>query len=321
MGKKTKLISKQVVLILLFFSCLLFSHVCCFAKECLVKTNCALKIVANLKKSRVKQVMASASGRKTRPFIAWAENEESLTTGSQMQNKSSWLDDSKTLCSNDNTNKPFTWPWNEHEPVTEPVTTDWATSSHKVSSPKRTHGWRGWKGKMKMSSVQQTFKGEEYHSDNCNIVHDDSNTMPSVTHPSHLLVCLPPGCVPTEVIFRVPNNETESRPQSRDVMVEDPDVDLWMKDIFHQAVTMQNVEQPVVSAPRISTLEGALLEKRSSTDIELRLFLQNQKGVIRRNAICEELERTMTLIKINGVRFSLWHLREELKITSQIKNP
>lgn len=124
MGKKTKLISKQVVLILLFFSCLLFSHVCCFAKECLVKNNCALKIVANLKKSRVKQVMASASGRKTRPFIAWAENEESLTTGSQMQNKSSWPDGSKILCSNDNTNKPFTWPWNEHEPVTEPVTTD-----------------------------------------------------------------------------------------------------------------------------------------------------------------------------------------------------
>ena len=49
------------------------------------------------------------------------------------------------------------------------------------------------------------------------------------------------------------------------------------------------------------------------------LFMQNQREIVRRNAICEELEMTVGLVKINGMKFSLWHLRAELLNTVQIK--
>ena len=44
-------------------------------------------------------------------------------------------------------------------------------------------------------------------------------------------------------------------------------------------------------------------------------FLQSQKAAQRRNAICEELEMVTGLVKINGAKFSLWHLRKELPNT------
>ena len=39
----------------------------------------------------------------------------------------------------------------------------------------------------------------------------------------------------------------------------------------------------------------------------------NQRVVYRRNAICEELEMITGFVKINGAKFSLWHLRAELQ--------
>ena len=61
------------------------------------------------------------------------------------------------------------------------------------------------------------------------------------------------------------------------------------------------------------------LEKIPSTDILLKMFFENQNWVVRRNAICEELEMTTSLVKINGVKFSLWHLRAELVNTLKIR--
>ena len=92
-------------------------------------------------------------------------------------------------------------------------------------------------------------------------------------------------------------------------------------------MTLQNCfVQPVISAPVISTLpvaqdlEGDVsCEKCPSTDILLELFLENEERVVRRNAICGELEMTMSLVKINGVKFSLWHLRAELLNTLKIR--
>ena len=110
-------------------------------------------------------------------------------------------------------------------------------------------------------------------------------------------------------------------------MTEDTEVDLWMQDICHQAMTLQNsFVQPVISTPVISTLtvardlEGDVSrEKTPSTDILVELFLENQERVVRRNAICEELEMRMSLVEINGVNFSLWYLRGELLNTLKIR--
>ena len=61
------------------------------------------------------------------------------------------------------------------------------------------------------------------------------------------------------------------------------------------------------------------LEKIPSTDILLKMFFENQNWVVRRNAISEELEMTTSLVKINGVKFSLWLLRAELVNTLKIR--
>ena len=44
-----------------------------------------------------------------------------------------------------------------------------------------------------------------------------------------------------------------------------------------------------------------------------KIFLQNPKVASRRNATCEELEMVTGFVKVNGAKFSLWHLRKELK--------
>ena len=50
-----------------------------------------------------------------------------------------------------------------------------------------------------------------------------------------------------------------------------------------------------------------------------KIFLQNPKVVSRRNATCEELEMVTGFVKVNGSKFSLWHLRNELRESLQAK--
>ena len=301
--------------------------------------------------------MANSSGRKIKPFVAWVDNEESLTTDHQMQKNSSLPDGSEAHWSDDQTSKQMTLSCDEPEIRTaegefstaesefqkqrgglrkrchwfddtaESFDADAANSSSannfSISSPIRTFRRRRWKEK-KSSSSAQTLKDKDCHSANCA---EYSRATPPATYPGHMQVCLPPGCIPTDVIVQVPENDTQSTPQWRNVMTEDTEVDLWMQDICHQAMTLRNsFVQPVFSAPVISTLPIARdlerevsLEIIPSTDILLRLFLENQKGVVRRNAICEELEMTTSLVKINGVKFTLWHLRAELLNTLKIR--
>ena len=292
-----------------------------------------------------------------KPFVAWVDNEESLTADHQMQNNSSLPGGREAHWSDDQTSKQFTLSCDKSEIRTaerefstedsvfqeqraglrkryhwfdEPVESldaDGAKSScpnnFSIPSPKRTFGRRKMK-EEKSSSSLQTLKEEDYHSVNCA---EYSRATPPVTYPRHMQVCLPPGCIPTDVIVQVPQNDTQSTPQWRNVMTEDTEVDLWMQDICHQAMTLQNsFVQPVISAPVISTLpvarelEGDVSrEKTPSTDIMLELFMENEERIVRRNAICEEPEMTMSLVKINGVKFSLWHLRAELLNTLKIR--
>ena len=93
-----------------------------------------------------------------------------------------------------------------------------------ISSLRRPFGWRRCKEEKSSSSVQ-TLKEEDYHSANCA---EYSRATPPATYPRHMQVCLPPGCIPTDVIVQVPQNDTQSTPQWRNVMTEDTEVDLWM---------------------------------------------------------------------------------------------
>ena len=292
-----------------------------------------------------------------KPFVAWVDNEESLTGNHQMQNNSSLPGGSEAHWGDDQTSKQFTLSCDKPEirtPKQEFSTEDSEFQEQRAGLPKRCHwfdepvesldadganssspnnfsipsarrafGRRRWKEGKSSSSVQ-TLKDKDYHFANCA---EYSRDTPSATYPGHMQVSLPPGCIPTDVIVQVPQNDTQSTPQWRIVVTEDTEVDLWMQDICHQEMSLQNsFVQPIISAPVISTLpvaqdlEGDVSrEKTLSTDIMLELFLENEERVVRRNAICEELEMTMSLVKINGVKFSLWHLRAELLNTLKIR--
>lgn len=135
-------------------------------------------------------------------------------------------------------------------------------------------------------------------------------------------LCLPPGCIPSEVIAQIPAKVTYSTSKERSFVPLDKrwGVDLWINNICAEAsTTLTNQAQPeMISAPVVHDLkEDAVLGNNLLPNAVLEMFLQNQRVVYRRNAICEELERITSLVKINGRKFSLWHLRAELQ---NIKN-
>ena len=98
------------------------------------------------------------------------------------------------------------------EPV-ESVDADGANSSSpnnfSISSPRRNFGRHIWKEEKSWSSVQ-TLKDKDCHSANCA---EYSHATPPATYSRHMQVCLPPGCIPTDVILQVPQNDTQSTPQ------------------------------------------------------------------------------------------------------------
>ena len=314
-----------------------------------------MKSLPFLLKPKVGKVMANNGERKIKPFVALVEGEKNLTAECHEQNNSSSSDGSETRCNDDQTSKQLTLPRDENEiriveeefataesesqerlfqggllrkrchwveDTQEPFSAEEAnsssTSNFPISPLKRIHGRRRWNGQKSPSPVQN-LKGEECHFDYC---FDYSRSTPPIAYPRHMQVCLPPGCIPTEVMVQVPQHATQSTLQLRDVMTEDTEVDPWMKDICNQAMTLQNFAQPVTASALAvpGDLEGDVSQGKSQhfTDKVLGLFMQNQKGVGRRNAICEELEKTTSFVKINGAKLSLWHLRAELINTLKI---
>ena len=140
-------------------------------------------------------------------------------------------------------------------------------------------------------------------------------------------LCLPPGCIPSEVIAQMPAKVTYSTPKERSFVPLDKgwEVDPWINNICAEASTLKNPAEPgMISVPGLSALtvvhdlkEDIALENNLLANAVLKLFLENQRVVYRRNAICEELEMTTGFVKINGAKFSLWQLRAELQ---NIKN-
>ena len=139
--------------------------------------------------------------------------------------------------------------------------------------------------------------------------------------------CLPPGCIPSEVIAQVPAKVTHSTPEERSFVPLDKglEVDPWINNISAEAYTLaKSAQAGMISAPCLSALtvvhdlkEDTFLESNLLANAVLKMFLENQNVVYRRNAICEELEMITGFVKINGAKFSLWHLRAELQ---NIKN-
>ncbi|KAJ7383356.1 hypothetical protein OS493_028434 [Desmophyllum pertusum] len=87
----------------------------------------------------------------------------------------------------------------------------------------------------KSSSLVYNFRDEEYDSDCCL---EYSRTTPRAAHPSLVQVCLPPGCIPSEVIVQVPMElGAHSKPDARAMITPDTESDTWTKDICDQAVT------------------------------------------------------------------------------------
>ena len=63
-----------------------------------------------------------------------------------------------------------------------------------------------------------------------------------------------------------------------------------------------------------STSRGLIIVLDQEENIPLpckmfKIFLQNSKVASRLNAPCEELEMVIGFVKVNGAKFSLWHLR------------
>ena len=153
--------------------------------------------------------------------------------------------------------------------------------------------------------------------------HSGSSTAVCTVRSTVVSLCLPPGCIPSEVIAQMPAKVTYSTPKERSFVPLDKgwEVDPWINNICAEASTLKNPAEPgMISVPGLSALtvvhdlkEDIALENNLLANAVLKMFLENQRVVYRRNAICEELEMTTSFVKINGAKFSLWQLRAELQ--------
>jgi len=129
-------------------------------------------------------------------------------------------------------------------------------------------------------------------------------------------VCLAPGSIPSNMIVQLTREESESGKETKAIMEIDGERDLWLEDICNQALTKENADEPgTMTAPveaGVTIVHDLQDEICPAENGNLDGFLQSRKASQRRRAICEELEMVMGLVKINGAKFSLWHLRKEL---------
>ena len=128
-------------------------------------------------------------------------------------------------------------------------------------------------------------------------------------------VCLPPGCIPSNVIVDLSREESRSGTEAAVTVMADDEVDIWVEDICKQT----NFEQAGNIFPLVETdidivhdLGDVWPENSYLATTTFSFFVQSKKAPCRRNAICEELEMLTGFVKVNGAKFSLWHLRKDL---------
>lgn len=96
--------------------------------------------------------------------------------------------------------------------------------------------------------------------------------------------------------------------------------DSWIQDLCSQALSLEGLFEPEVTSASTScgliTVHDLAEENTAEMNpLPCKMFksiLQNPKVSSRRNAICDELEMVSGFVKINGAKFSQWHLRNEL---------
>ena len=296
---------------------------------------------------------ASAAARKIKPFVAW-DDKETCHTAEGSDARSSDYQTNKLLdlqcdelgTESEETDSAITeqsglredplsigvmqkqcqWFSDTQEAVDANVTSTFSQDKRStVPSSKRIR--KQVKLRRKKSSCMVHSVSDENQDPDYSAGQSPSSTTVCSVRPTVVSFCLPLGCIPSEVIAEVPAEITSSTPQERSLVPLDKgcEVDPWINNICAEASTLMNPAQPgMVSVPGLSALtvvhdlnEDTALENNLHGNTVLKMFLQNQRVVYRRNAICEELEMITGIVKINGARFSLWHLRAELQ---NIKN-
>ena len=137
-------------------------------------------------------------------------------------------------------------------------------------------------------------------------------------------VSFPPGCVPSNAIVHI-NRMLEPQPVVEVIAaaeLEHEDLsDSWIQDLCSQALSLEGPFGPEVTSASTSCRLITVHDLAEENTAEMnplpckmfKIFLQNPKVASRRKATCDELEMVSGFVKVNGARFSLWHLRNELK--------
>ena len=139
---------------------------------------------------------------------------------------------------------------------------------------------------------------------------------------SSVQICLPPGCIPSNMIVQFTKKESQSGIQEEVTMEAGEELDMWVRDILDHMSLEEPTFIPKVVETGVTTVHD-LDEEVFLENNELRgmfnCFRESPKACHHRNAICEELEMMTGIVKVNGARLSLWHFRKELPKTLKLR--
>ena len=191
-------------------------------------------------------------------------------------------------------------------------------------SPKQIYG-RLRKQEKKSSRPGYTFTDEELESGSSSV---RLTTAPHEVWTTAIPICLPPGCIPSEVMVQLPGKALQSELEARTFTMVDSqsEADPWIMDICDQALADRSQVQPgPFSSPFLSActeVHDLANEEDLWPRITVRsMSVKKQKVESGRNAICEVLEMNTSFVKINGAKFSLWHLRAKRLDTFKYLKP
>lgn len=270
------------------------------------------------------------SGHTTKPSVAWDDKgiceeleTESTETDSALKRQSRL---SEGPPSPGVTQKQCQWFSDTQEAVDSNMAPPFSLDKHSAAPSSKKIRKRVKLQRKKPSCTVHSVLDQNRHSD-YSWRHAGPSTPTCTVRSIVVSFCLPPGCIPSEVIAQVPAKVTYSTPKERSLVPLDKGcvIDPWINDICAGTSTLMNPAQTgMISAPGLSALtvvhdleEDVCRGNNILANSVLKMFLENQRVVYRRNAICEELEMITGFVKINGAKFSLWHLRAELQ---NIKN-
>ena len=139
---------------------------------------------------------------------------------------------------------------------------------------------------------------------------------------SPVQICLPPGCIPSNMIVQFTRKESQSGVEEEVTMEAGEELDMWVRDILdHMSLEEPNFIPKVVEAgvTTVQDLDEEVFLENNQLQGTFNCFRESPKASHHRNAICEELEMVTGIVKVNGARLSLWHFRKELPKTLKLR--